>query len=127
MDIEAVQDPSPLFDAGHDLVFFYQLPPRSAQIVIDTVDLQVDLQQRPKLGTIANGFMASKPGHSFWMFLAKMLKGREPAKLATSQSDIPNTDAYLSTGSSMLSRALAKYQSLHPDAHVGIFSRKYWS
>lgn len=123
MDVEAVRDPSPLFDGGHDLVLFYQLPPRCSGLTIDQVDAR-----SPKLGTVSNAFMASKPGHPFWMFLADlMIKGREEAKAMAERSEIPNMDIYMATGPNMLTNALAEYQATNSDAKVGIFSKKYWS
>mmetsp|Transcript_35652 Transcript_35652/g.107573 ORF Transcript_35652/g.107573 Transcript_35652/m.107573 type:complete len:212 (-) Transcript_35652:11-646(-) len=121
LDVEAVRDPSPLFSGGHDLVFFYQLAPRSTEATIDPINAS-----SPKLGTISNALMASRPGHPFWLFLAeRMIKFRAAAQEV--QSDIPNMDVYMATGPSMLSKALAEYQAEHTEAKVAIFSRRYWS
>jgi len=125
MDIEAMRDPTPLFNGGHDLVFFYQLPPKTQDSVIDTIEGETG---KPRLGTIANAFMASKPGHPFWIYLAELIvKSRNASLEEAKGSDIPNMDIYMTTGPSMLSRALAEYQVQHPEVTVAIFSKKYWS
>lgn len=121
MDIEAVRDPAPLFNGGHDLVFFYQLPPHGTGTVIDDVN-------GPKLGTISNAFMASKPGHPFWIFLANMMMDkRKDALLEADTSGIAYMDIYLTTGPSILTHALSAYQREYPQTRVAIFSKKYWS
>mmetsp|Transcript_157547 Transcript_157547/g.482839 ORF Transcript_157547/g.482839 Transcript_157547/m.482839 type:complete len:369 (-) Transcript_157547:38-1144(-) len=125
MDVEAVRDPSPLFNGGHELVFFYQLPPRDLAAVVD--DSGGD-SGKPRLGTVSNAMMASKPGHPFWMFLAeKMMNGKDTALKQAALSEVAHMDVYLTTGPSMLSSALSEYQRLHMDAKVAVFSKKYWS
>lgn len=125
LDIEAVRDPSPLFNTGHDLVFFYQLAPHVKAATIDPIEGE---NGKPRLGTISNAFMASKPGHPFWMYLAdKMMKGRTAALAEAANAELPHMDIYLTTGPSMLSRALQQYQEETSDANVAIFSKKYWS
>mmetsp|Transcript_22991 Transcript_22991/g.72176 ORF Transcript_22991/g.72176 Transcript_22991/m.72176 type:complete len:363 (-) Transcript_22991:14-1102(-) len=125
LDIEAVKDPAPLFNGDYDMIFFYQIPPHDSRTVVDNPRNQTG---RPRLGTISNALMASKPGHPFWIFLAEMMaESREAALEEAAKSEIPNMDIYLTTGPSMMSRALSEYQTLHTDVKVAIYSKKYWS
>ena len=67
---------------------------------------------------IPNAFLASAPGHQFWMYVIKQV-------LVASASDTINKgDAHRTTGPIMLKNAVAQYQLTSPIKDLTIFPRE---
>mmetsp|Transcript_18375 Transcript_18375/g.43077 ORF Transcript_18375/g.43077 Transcript_18375/m.43077 type:complete len:492 (-) Transcript_18375:92-1567(-) len=128
LDIEALTDPTPLFNGDYDMVFFYSRPPKFRR------PWSIDHPKGNAMGTICNSMMASVSKHPFWLFVAqRMLKAAKEAsglreKLYTTGGwGYKYKDVMWTTGSSLLTDSLAEYQEKFPDAIIGIFSNKFWS
>jgi len=126
LDIEALRDPTPLFSAGREIVFFY-----AKDVHLKTK--RIDRCHWGSMGAITNAIFASVPGHPFWLFMArKMMNGSEPAdefrKLALKQAwSNAFKDIFWSTGASILQDGLAEFQDIDPAAKIAIFPMRFWA
>jgi len=128
LDTEVIKDPTPLFAGDYDLIFFYQKAPKFRNLHV------VDHPKAGTMGAVTNSLLASVSGHPFWLFVAqKMVKASK--EVAGLREQLYHTagwgykfkDVLWTTGTSMLTDALAEYQEKFPETSVGIFSQKYWS
>lgn len=110
-DIEAVQDPLPLFQGKSELMFFAQ-----STITCGHTAKVIMPQNKETVGVIPNALMASVPGHPFWIFYAMKLVAARKEQLVM-----------WATGPSRLTEALGDYQTKYPQAHVSIFTKDYWA
>merc|ERR1719464_1647368 len=111
LDIEAIQDPAPLFTGGQELAFFHdwaswKIPNASSEL------------------GITNSLMASVPGHPFWIAMARrMVKYRF---FAEERSD-PLYKIFIATGPMIFSVQVSEYMRTQPEAVVDVFPKKYWT
>lgn len=107
LDIEVVKNPTPLF-LGKELVFGYQFGE-------ETMEVNSTLVRKHGIGEIPNAFMASVPGHPFWIHLLEDMKRKR------------HSGIFEGTGPGVLTSALATFQQKSPLTKVAIFPKRFWS